>query len=216
MNVYRDEGSLDFCLKRFRSIYPFVPVTVISDGSPFVLRARLIAESWGCGFHAGENLLVEDRGLAWWKRIFSLSVDEVTDIVLKIDPDTLFHREFRFVPLWDYFGCVKNLGLVTEHVQGGIQGFSMGMIRRVLGSGVLDDPLYTDVYKFSPNGVCADTFRAKYQISTDHSIHHVMSRLGVPACHWDEAGCTWLRAVENVGLRYAVTHPMVDKSRPVH
>jgi hypothetical protein len=193
--------QLDWCLGHLRAAYPSVPVFVIDDGGRNPGYAD-VCTSHGCDYHRGERLKAVRHGCRWWQRFFTTALRYDWHYCFKMDPDTRLHRPFRCMPEnLDVFGTVER----ECDVQGGLQGFRRECVRRVVDSGVCLDPVYADVAAWG-TAMTRNYTRNTGQISTDHSLAHIVRRLKLTWGAWDEVDCQW-RKTRPFRDGVAATHP---------
>lgn len=224
--VHHEVDELGACLVSLRMHHPAAPVVIISDGDDCDGYRRL-ARAYGARYVAGESLK-RSRGADYCQRLFAEFLrgpdgsGGATDYLLKVDPDTRFHRPFRFLPNAHFFGTVLEAGTPLEHVQGGCQGFSREACERAVRSPQLTDGTFYD----DPRQWChhphVGELVAAYQEKSglqncDFLIYNLMKyHADAPPAAWSETLCLWRGDPRNPGNRYAVTHPhkLVGPARP--
>jgi hypothetical protein len=217
--VHNEVDELSACLVSLRTHHPAAPVLIISDGDDRGGYRRL-ARAYNARYVAGESLK-PSRGADYCRRLFVEFLRCPTDYLLKVDPDTRFHRPFRFFPNAHFFGTVLEAGTPLEHVQGGCQGFSKEVCVRAVESPLLTDPHFYD----DPAAWCHHPFvlelvsayqKAAGVQNCDFLIYNLMNyHLDAPPASWSEALCLWREVARNPHNHYAVTHPhKLTQARP--
>jgi hypothetical protein len=208
--AYEDYEDAAQCLADLRRHYPRSRVVLRSDGDDDP-RFRPLAERYGADFRGEPRLFGIENGGAVIERMLVIFLERPTPYLFKIDPDTVIHRRFKYLPArGGLFGTLQ-LPHVTPSVQGGCMGFTRDAAERILQSGMLRDGRLREPAKFiddSPYFVrMADRARRCGLASFDWMVPWVASELGIPIYSFDEVNSGWRQAPPNPGLRYAVSHP---------
>ena len=205
MTIYQEgERQLAVCLEKLRQAYREAVAFCISDGvhSPEYSR---VCRQFGVDYTEDRRLKRLSCGVKWWDRFFRVGSRYDPSYLIKIDPDTIIHRPFHSFPGVDLFGTLDHRSREMEHIQGGCQGFRIDAVKRLLESGICQDPVYCDRAVWAP-AECE--FQGDY-LSTDFTLIHMVKRLGLRFDDWDEVDC---RYVSQLGSRSwktdaAATHP---------
>jgi hypothetical protein len=207
VTVYREPPTqLDDCLARVRAVYERESVFVISDGNDD-RGYRECCRRHRAGYYPGERLKVATCGAQWWQRFFEIALARPADFVFKMDADTWLHRPFAGFPKWDVFGTVDR----DFEIQGGMQGFRRSTVQKIVTSGICLDPVYKDPARWGPPRTVKYT-QSTGQISSDHSLAHIVRRLGLTWGDWAEVDCQWRKSREfRDGV--AASHPHKEWNR---
>ena len=74
--------------------------------------------------------------------------EQPTRYLLKIDPDTVIHRRFKYLPVRNgLFGTLQTQ-VVSPSVQGGCMGFTQQVARQILQSEMLRDSRLREPHNF--------------------------------------------------------------------
>lgn len=206
LQVCRDSQRAEWCLEHLRRHFPTSRVIVISDGDHDRRYAAFI-ERHRVEYHLGEELYplrhggrIIERMLGCW--------GANTAHLFKLDPDTLVHRRFRWLPGEEL--AVFGNGLPT---QGGCIGFTQAAGARLLESGLLIDPILTRPEQSwavmadgTLNKVVRQIVRRDRRVCTDWLIGWCCRQLGIPQLHFAEVFSQWRDPVPD-GLDVAVSHP---------
>jgi hypothetical protein len=152
-----------------------------------------------------------ENGGAVIERMLELFLERPTRYLFKIDPDTVIHRRFKYLPVCSgVFGTLQ-CEEETPSVQGGCMGFSRDSAGQILQSRMLRDVRLKEPAKFINESPYF--FRMAYRAnrcglaSFDWIVPWVASELGIPLYSFDEVNCGWQQPPPNPEGRYAVTHP---------
>jgi hypothetical protein len=140
MHVYKDGQLADWSLGNLRKCYPKSRVLVIADGDPDPLLDTF-AEKHGVEFQRTDRLMLLETGVAYLMNRMEQFLKKPTKYMIKIDPDTGFHRRFKYIPNYDVFGCVlyaKETGPYT--IRGGFYGFSGDAVKEIYESDIFSNP----------------------------------------------------------------------------
>ncbi len=214
--TYEDHDAVAECLADLRRHYPRSRVILRSDGDADP-RLHVLAERYEADFRAEPRLFVIENGGAVIERMLVMFFERPTRYLFKIDPDTVIHRRFKYLPArGGLFGTLQ-LEHVTPSVQGGCMGFTRDAAERILQSGMLRDGRLREPARFvndSPYFVrMADRAQRLGLASFDWMVPWAASELGIPMYSFDEVNSGWREAPRNPDLRYAVTHPRVTATR---
>ena len=208
--VHKDYDATVACLRDLRKHYPSSPVILRSDGDQDP-RFPPLANRHKVDFHRESQLFGIENGGAVIERMLELFLIRPTRYLFKIDPDTVIHRRFKYLPVRSgVFGtlqCEKE----SPSVQGGCMGFSLDSAGQILKSGMLRDGRLTAPAKFisdSPYFIrMADRANRCGLASFDWIVAWVAAELGILLCSFDEVNCGWQQPPPNPEGRYAVSHP---------
>jgi len=213
--VYRDYDATTACLKDLRKHYPSSRVILRSDGDPDP-RFPMLARGHRVDFHGESRLFGIENGGAVIERMIELFLERPTRYLLKIDPDTVIHRRFKYLPVRSgVFGTLQCEG-ETPSVQGGCMGFSRDSAYQILQSRMLRDVRLKEPAKFISDSPYF--FRMAYRAnrcglaSFDWIVPWVAGELGIPLYRFDEVNCGWQQPPANPEGCYAVTHPRARSS----
>jgi hypothetical protein len=143
-------------------------------------------------FNFPDRLKPQPNGGAWLKRWYQTALDQKSDIIIKIDPDSKIHRPFQKpFPDAPLFGAVLKSPKIGHFIHGG----SMCMRRSFLESAL---PLLDNDHYKSP---CC-TMRDK-TASSDLITAHVAQSLKAPLEPWSEV--TYF-PLPWPNQRYAISH----------
>lgn len=210
MSVHRDHDLAVRCLRRLRQHYPQAAVIVRSDGDDDPRHHQLV-EEFGVDYRLEPRLFPYQNGAALVARMFALYLEQPTPFLFKIDPDTVLHRRFRFLPAREgHFGTLQGEP-DARSVQGGCMGFTRAAAESFHSSGLLEDPRLADpVPHEDVTGhwlLLAARARGSGLASFDWTLGWAASELGIPMFDFPEVRSVWKAPVDNADLEYAVTHP---------
>lgn len=202
INVHDETAeTLVACLSSLREHDPEASVFVVGDGVDNSWL-RSVCYTYAADFHPGVRLKLVKYGAEWWDRFMRLAVSYDPDFVFKVDPDTRFHRPFKVFPAYAVFGSVER----DYDVQGGIQGFRVDAVKLMLNAGVFRDPLYTNLKAWAEPRTISYEQAAGGQMSSDHTLAHIVKRLGLSWGDWPEVDSQW-RKTRPFRDGVAATHP---------
>jgi hypothetical protein len=208
--VYQDYDATAACLKDLRQYYPSSHVILRSDGDQDP-RFPLLASDHKVDFHGELRLFGIENGGAIIERMLELFLERPTRYLFKIDPDTVIHRRFKYLPVRSgVFGTLQ-CEEETPAVQGGCMGFSRDAADQILQSRMLRDVRLKEPSKFINDSPYF--FRMAYRAnrcglaSFDWIVPWVAGELGIPLYRFDEVNCGWQQPPPNPKGRYAVSHP---------
>jgi hypothetical protein len=200
-------AQLAWCLDNLRRAYARSLVFVIDDGGRGPEYVE-VCRQFCADFKGGQRLKQIGRGCQWWHRFFDTALRFEWDYCFKMDPDTCMHRPFGELPRnLDVFGTLTR----PCDIQGGLQGFSRRAVRLIMKSGACLDPIYADLGAWGNRRTRGYT-RSTGQISTDHSLAHIVRRLRLPCGNWPDVDCQWRRR-RPFRTGVAATHPHKLKCR---
>ena len=208
--VYKNYDAAAECLGDLRKHYPASRVILRSDGDTDP-RFPTLAERNEAELHCESRLFGIENGGAVIERMLVLFLKKPTRYLFKIDPDTVIHRRFRYLPVRSgLFGTLQTAS-ETPSIQGGCMGFTRDAAEQILQSEMLLDSRLREPDKFinvSPYFVrMTDRANRCGLASFDWIVPWVASELGIPIYPFDEVNSGWRQAPENPNQRYAVTHP---------
>jgi hypothetical protein len=220
-----DEGGpqLELCLTHLRKAYPFANVRVISDGVDYPEYPEICGR-FAVDYELGEYLKRIERGGDWWHRLLSVGLSYGTEWIVKLDPDTIVWRPLKTLPRFPVSGTLHGRKQPTENIQGGFQAIHRNIARRILNSGALQKEDLKRIRVFCPNYEFLRTWIPTGYFTTDHSLMHIMRRMGITWGDWSEVKCAWEAPPPNPDLVFAVTHPHkvknprqgVPSNTPIH
>lgn len=210
MLIYRDHEAADRCLARLRSHFPHARVIVRSDGDGDQRHPELIGR-YGVEYHAEPRLFPVENGGAVIARMLELFLQRPTRYLFKIDPDTMIHRRFRYLPAHDaLFGTLQGRRGFRS-VQGGCMGLTLPVAERILASRLLEN------HDLRHPQACRD--RSPYWkilarradrvglASFDWALGWAALELRIAVREFGEVHSRAATLVDNRDLRYAITHP---------
>jgi hypothetical protein len=208
--TYHDYDAAAECLADLRRHYPASRVILRSDGDPDPRLPRL-AESYQVDFRQESRLFTIENGGAVIERMLVLFLEKPSRYLFKIDPDTVIHRRFKYLPVRDgLFGTIQTAP-ESPSIQGGCMGFTRNAAERILRSGMLRDPRLSKPASFLTDSAYFVRMTSRVEhcglASFDWIVPWIASELGIPIYKFDEVNSGWLQAPGNPDLRYAVTHP---------
>ena len=208
--VYQNYDATAACLKDLRKQYPSSRVILRSDGDHDP-RFPLLASGDKIDFHGELRLFGIENGGAVIERMLQLFLKRPTRYLFKIDPDTVIHRRFKYLPVRS--GVFGTLQCEEESpaIQGGCMGFTRDAAEKILRSRLLQDSRLKEPADFiddSPYFVRM-TDRAKRcgLASFDWIVAWIACELGIPVFAFDEVNSGWQQPPPNPEGRYAVSHP---------
>lgn len=210
MLTYKNYEATAECVRDLRKHYSASRVIVRSDGDPDP-RLPVMAKLNQVEFRGESRLFRIENGGAVIERMLGLFQEKPTRYLLKIDPDTVIHRPFHYLPIRS--GLFGTLQTVTEtpSIQGGCMGFTRDTAEQILQSGMLRDIRLTEPAKFINDSPyffrMSDRANRCGLASFDWIVSWICSELGIPMYEFDEVNSGWKQAPPNSDGRYAVTHP---------
>jgi hypothetical protein len=208
--TYKNYEATVECLRDLRKHYSASRVILRSDGDPDP-RFPNLAERSKVDFRAESRLFGIENGGAVIERMLVIFLERPTRYLFKIDPDTVVHRRFKYLPVRSGLFGTLQLEHVTPSVQGGCMGFTRDAAEQILQSEMLRDRRLREPSKFindSPYFVrMAHRAQRCGLASFDWMVPWVASELGIPLYSFDEVNSGWRQAPPNPDQRYAVSHP---------
>ncbi len=208
--VYKDYDATAACLRDLRKHYPSSRVVLRSDGDPDP-RFPLLASGHQVDFRRESRLFGIENGGAVIERMLEIFLERPTRYLFKIDPDTVIHRRFKYLPVRSgVFGTLQ-CEEETPSVQGGCIGFSRDSADRILQSRMLRDDRLKEPTNFINDSPyffrMTDRANRCGLASFDWIVPWVASELGISLYRFDEVNCGWQQPPPNPEGRYAVSHP---------
>ena len=216
MAVHRDARQAVRCLGELRACYPDARVIVRSDGDRDPLLSTF-PDRFGVELHLEDRLLPVEHGGAAVKRMLVLFEERPTDHLVKIDPDSVVQRRFHRLPAGEsIFGTLQ--GRMPEvSIQGGGLGITRGSVRRILESGLLDEPALRHPDRRRGESRYWDVLAARADrcglASFDWTLGWIASELSIALVEFDEINSRWEEETDNTDGRYALTHPVATRSK---
>ena len=208
--VYKDYDATAACLKDLRKHYPASRVVLRSDGDQDP-RFPLLARDHKVDFHGELRLFGIENGGAVIERMLELFLERPTRYLFKIDPDTVIHRRFRYLPVRSGLFGTPQTESETPSIQGGCMGFTRDAAEQILQSKLLRDRRLKEPARFisdSPYFVrMTDRANRCGLASFDWIVPWIAGQLGIPLFPFDEVNSGWGQAPPNPDQRYAVSHP---------
>ncbi len=213
--TYKNYDATAECLADLRKHYSASRVILRSDGDPDP-RFPILAKRYQADFHGELRLFGIENGGAVIERMLLLFFEKPSRYLLKIDPDTVIHRRFHYLPVRSgVFGTLQT-EQVTPSIQGGCMGFTWDAAKQILQSEMLRDRRLTEPAKFindSPYFLrMTDRANRCGLASFDWIVPWIASELGIPIYSFDEVNSGWQQAPTNPDQRYAVSHPRAVSS----
>ena len=208
--TYNDlEATVD-CLRDLRKHYPESRVILRSDGDPNPGLSSLASRN-NVDFRLESRLFGIENGGRIIERMLELFFERPTRYLFKIDPDTVIHRRFNYLPVQSgVFGTLQ-CELETPSIQGGCMGFTRDAAEKILKSGWLRDSRLREPAKFINDSPyffrMADRAERCGLASFDWIVPWIASELAIPIYAFDEVNSGWRVPPPNPDDRYAVTHP---------
>lgn len=208
--TYKNSEAVAECLRDLREHYPVSRVILRSDGDQDP-RLPALAESHNIDFRKESRLFEIENGGAIVERMLELFFEKPTRYLLKIDPDTVIHRRFHYLPARDgLFGTLQGR-LKHPSVQGGCMGLTRAAAEQILQSNMLRDSRLKEPARFiddSPYFIrMAHRANRCGLASFDWIVPWVAHELGIPIYAFHEVNSGWKMAPTSQNGRYAVSHP---------
>lgn len=208
--VFQNHDATAECLRDLRSHYPASRVILRSDGDPDP-RLPILARRNEVDFRAESRLFTIENGGAVIERMLVLFLEKPTRYLFKIDPDTVIHRRFQYLPVRNGLFGTLQLEHESPSIQGGCLGFSRDAVEQILQSQMLRDRRLKEPAKFIDDSPYFFRMAHRAQrcglASFDWIVPWVASELGIPIYPFDEVNSGWQQAPPNPEERFAVTHP---------
>jgi len=213
--VYKDYDATVECLQDLRKHYPTSRVILRSDGD-LDPRFPILALRNNVDFRRESRLFPIENGGAVIERMLALFLERPTRYLFKIDPDTLIHRRFKYLPARrGLFGTLQ-LEHETPSIQGGCMGFTRDAAEQILQSEMLRDSRLQEPEKFindSPYFLrMAHRANRCGLASFDWILPWIASELTIPIYRFDEVSSGWQQPPPNPNQSYAVSHPRASKA----
>jgi hypothetical protein len=211
--VYENYDDTAECLRALRKHYSTSRVILRSDGDPDP-RFPILAKHNKVDFRGEVRLFGIENGGAVIERMLVLFLEKPTRYLLKIDPDTVIHRRFQYLPVRSgFFGTLQG-GPETPSIQGGCMGFTRDVAEQILKSEMLRDRRLSEPAKFIGDSPYFVRMMRRVErcglASFDWILAWIASELGIPMYPFDEVNSSWLTAPPNPNQRFAVSHPRAD------
>lgn len=212
--TYKNYEATAECLGDLRKHYSASRVILRSDGDPDP-RFPILAERNNVDFREELRLFGIENGGAVIERMLVLFLEKPTRCLFKIDPDTVIHRPFQYLPIRNgLFGTLQT-ELETPSIQGGCMGFTLDSAEQILQSGMLRDSRLKEPAKFINDSPyfyrMTDRANRCGLASFDWIVPWICSELGIPIYEFDEVNSGWKQAPPNPNQRYAVSHPRAHR-----
>lgn len=208
--TYKNHDAAAECLADLRKHYPASRVILRSDGDPDP-RLPILAEHYKVDFHNEERLFGIENGGAIIERMLELFFAKPTRYLFKIDPDTVIHRRFQYLPVRSGLFGTLQCEQETPSIQGGCMGFTRDAAAQILQSKMLRDSRLREPAKFINKSPYF--FRMAHRAnrcglaSFDWIVPWIASELEIPIYRFDEVNSGWQQPPANPDQSYAVTHP---------
>jgi hypothetical protein len=208
--VFQNHDATAECLRDLRRHYPASRVILRSDGDPDP-RLPILARRNEADFRAESRLFTIENGGAVIERMLVLFLEKPTRYLFKIDPDTVIHRRFQYLPVRNGLFGTLQLEHESPSIQGGCMGFTRDVVEQILQSQMLRDRRLKEPAKFIDDSPYFFRMAHRAQrcglASFDWIVPWVASELGIPLYPFDEVNSGWQQAPSNPEERFAVTHP---------
>lgn len=210
LHVYQDWDLAKRLIIQIRQFHPSVQTIAITDGTHND-DFQDLCDCLDIDYRRGDRLKLHPSGGAWLERMFqTFLVASDAGYLIKLDPDSYFHRPIASIPDADWFGTLKER--VPPLVYGGAIGFSRSAAQQVLNSHLLRASRYHDVgYSYQRYGRSLawewEEVSEEAIACTDLIIADVCYRLRLNPVHWNECLCNHRLTPNNPGLKHAITHP---------
>ena len=145
--IYKNYDATAECLGDLRKHYSSSRVILRSDGDSDP-RFPPLAERHKVDFRAESRLFGIENGGAVIERMLVMFLEKPTRYLFKIDPDTVIHRRFKYLPVRSGLFGTLQLEHVTPSVQGGCMGFTRDAAEQILQSEMLRDRRLREPAKF--------------------------------------------------------------------
>lgn len=208
--TYKNYDAAAECLADLRKHYSASRVILRSDGDPDQ-RLPILAEQFKVEFHDEERLFGIENGGAIIERMLELFIAKPSRYLFKIDPDTVIHRKFRYLPVRSGLFGTLQCEEETPSIQGGCMGFTRDAAERILQSRMLRDSRLREPANFISDSPYF--FRMAHRAnrvglaSFDWILPWIASELGLAIYRFDEVNSGWQQPPPDPDRRYAVSHP---------
>jgi hypothetical protein len=208
--TYKNYDATEECLRDLRKHYATSRVILRSDGDDDP-RLKGLAQRHEVELREESHLFNIEHGGAIIERMLVLFLEKPGRYLFKIDPDTVIHHRFKYVPVRKgIFGTLQTVA-ETPAVQGGCMGFTRDAAESILESGMLGDARLKEPGKFIADSPFFFRMNDRAErcglASFDWIIGWIASELGISVYAFDEVNSGWKMAPPNPDQRYAVTHP---------
>ncbi len=208
--TYKNYDATAQCLEDLRKHYSTSRVILRSDGDRDPRLPTLAARN-EIDFREESRLFGIEHGGSVIARMLELFVEKPTPYLFKIDPDTVIHRRFQYLPVRSGLFGTPQTESETPSIQGGCMGFTRDAAEQILQSTLLRDRRLREPSKFineSPYFVrMTDRANRCGLASFDWIVPWIASQLGIAIYRFDEVNSGWQQAPPNPDQRYAVSHP---------
>ena len=208
--TYKNYDATAECLADLRKHYPTSRVILRSDGDSDP-RLPILAQRNKADFRGESRLFGIENGGAVIERMLVLFLERPTRYLLKIDPDTVIHRRFQYLPVRSGLFGTMQTEEETPSIQGGCLGFTRDAAEQILQSKMLRDSRLKDPAKFISDSPYF--FRMAHRAnrcglsSFDWILPWIASEMRIAMYAFDEVNSGWQQAPPNPNQRYAVSHP---------
>lgn len=177
INTYHDTAQLAACLSSLRQHYPDAPATVIDDGGDGTAIIPVTAE-YRADLMLGQHL--RHAVGKWLRRWLAAGLGMGTDWVVKVDPDSRFHRPFTAPPDAPAIGYPIQ-SWYGHYLHGGCKAYSRGCARRLVAVDDIAqvDELIDDQLAHALRGF-------KHPLSEDLVLSWFLWQLDIPQSRWAE------------------------------
>lgn len=191
VNFYNEIHIIERCLSSIRCHYPNSELILISDGNNDP-ELKNIAERCSARLVLDVRLKTLRHGGRWVHRYCNEFYKGISDLLIKVDPDSIMHRKFTEIPASDYFGPLVP-GWPFPLINGSCKGFS-----RKLASLIVENKL-----ALSRHYVGNAQFKRGFdrQISEDLICMDIVNKTKTVFSDWSEINIT-----PNIDCKYSVTH----------
>jgi len=208
--TYKNYDATAECLGDLRKHYPASRVILRSDGDPD-RRLPILAQRNQVDFRGELRLFGIENGGAVIERMLVLFLEKPTRYLFKIDPDTVIHRRFQYLPVRSGLFGTLQLEHETPSVQGGCMGFTRDAAEQILKSKMLRDSRLREPAKFISDSPYFLRMAHRADrcglASFDWILPWIAGELRIPMYPFDEVNSGWQQAPPNPDQRYAVSHP---------
>jgi len=214
MHHYKDQALAVKSVNRIRRFYPDENLYLISDGDePLIDELASVKAT----FIAGERLKLLEYGGAYIKRYLQVGWNDGAELICVLDPDTAIFRRFNFKGMEkaEWFGTVLYKRTQPWFCLGGLSFFRRETIKKILDSGLLDDPKYTSGEPFYYKRY--SDFRLRWEqrdeekvLCRDEVMADLMDRLSIKPSNFPDVLITFRSRVDNTFRQYSAIHPYYD------
>jgi len=208
--TYKNYDATAECLTDLRKYYSKSRVILRSDGDPDP-RFPILAQRHHVDFYGESRLFGIENGGMVIERMLVLFLENPTQYLFKIDPDTVIHRRFRYLPVRSGLFGTLQCEPETPSIQGGCMGFTRDAAEQILQSQLLRDSRLREPARFINDSPYF--YRMAHRAnrcglaSFDWMASWIASELGIAMYSFDEVNSGWRQPPPNPEQRYAVTHP---------